>query len=91
MHDRFLRVRLLIAVLAPIHNLNVTKEVILSAGAANSPQILLLSGIGPKADLASLNIPAVVDNEAVGKNMQVRPFDVFYLATISRWACRTML
>ena len=56
---------------APTHNLNVTKEIILSAGAANSPQILLLSGIGPKDVLSSVNIPVVVENDAVGKNMQV--------------------
>ncbi|VDB96679.1 unnamed protein product [Peniophora sp. CBMAI 1063] len=55
---------------APVQSLNVTKEVILSAGAAMSPQILLLSGIGPKDELSALDIPVVVDNEAVGKNMQ---------------------
>ncbi|KAL5591117.1 hypothetical protein FOBRF1_014674 [Fusarium oxysporum] len=47
-----------------------TKEVILSGGSFNSPQLLLLSGIGPVADLKALNIPVVVDLPGVGMNMQ---------------------
>lgn len=44
------------------------KEVIISAGAINSPQLLMLSGIGPRKHLASLNIP-VLKNSKVGFNL----------------------
>lgn len=47
-----------------------SREVILSAGAINSPQLLLLSGVGPAADLAALGIPVVADLPGVGKNLQ---------------------
>ncbi|CAB0020141.1 unnamed protein product [Nesidiocoris tenuis] len=45
------------------------KEVVLSAGAINSPQILMLSGIGPKDELARHGIPLVKDLK-VGYNLQ---------------------
>lgn len=45
-------------------------EVIISAGAINSPQILMLSGIGPKAELEKHNIEVVHPLEGVGKNLQ---------------------
>ena len=45
------------------------REVILCAGAINSPQMLLLSGIGPADHLAALEIPLVADLPGVGQNL----------------------
>lgn len=45
------------------------KEVLLSAGPINSPQLLMLSGIGPESHLAEMDIP-IISNLAVGKNLQ---------------------
>lgn len=48
------------------------REVVLCGGAFNSPQLLKLSGIGPKAELDALGIPVVVDLPGVGENLQDR-------------------
>ncbi|XP_001947912.2 glucose dehydrogenase [FAD, quinone]-like [Acyrthosiphon pisum] len=45
------------------------KEVLLSAGPINSPQLLMLSGIGPESHLAEMGIP-IISNLDVGKNLQ---------------------
>lgn len=49
------------------------REIILSAGAYGSPKLLLLSGIGPADDVASVGITPVVDLPSVGKNLQEHP------------------
>ncbi|HUS66523.1 MAG TPA: GMC oxidoreductase [Kofleriaceae bacterium] len=48
------------------------REVILSAGAFNTPQLLKLSGVGPRAELEGLGIPVLVDAPGVGTNLQDR-------------------
>lgn len=53
-------------------SVNATKEVILAAGAYNTPQLLKLSGIGPKAELEEFQIPILVDLPGVGTNLQDR-------------------
>jgi choline dehydrogenase len=45
------------------------KEVILSAGAINSPQLLLLSGVGPRQDLEAVGIDVMADVPGVGQNL----------------------
>lgn len=50
--------------------LRARKEVILSAGAINSPQLLELSGVGDPQLLARFNIPLVLDAPAVGAGLQ---------------------
>ena len=51
------------------HVVRVRKEVIVSAGSINSPQLLMLSGIGPAKHLKSLGIPVIADLP-VGQNLQ---------------------
>jgi len=53
--------------------LKANKEIILSAGVINSPQILKLSGVGPKDELKQFNIPLIHDLPGVGENLQDHP------------------
>ncbi|XP_065211005.1 glucose dehydrogenase [FAD, quinone]-like [Planococcus citri] len=53
-------------------SINVLKEVILSTGTIASPQLLMLSGIGPKPHLESLGIPVIADLP-VGQNYHDHP------------------
>jgi choline dehydrogenase len=52
------------------------REVLLSAGAIGSPQLLMLSGIGPADHLRSMGLDVVVDNAEVGRNLQDHPYVV---------------
>jgi choline dehydrogenase len=50
------------------------REVILAAGAIGSPQVLLLSGVGPGAQLREQGVPVVHDLPGVGENLQDHPY-----------------
>ena len=49
------------------------EQIVLSAGAIGSPQILMLSGVGPQAQLRSLGIAVVKDSPGVGQNLRDHP------------------
>ena len=56
------------------YTLGVSKEVIVSAGAFQSPQLLMVSGVGPASQLAQYGIPVIADRPGVGQNMQDHVF-----------------
>ena len=65
-----------------VETLNASREVILSAGAFNSPQILMLSGVGAREDLERLGIPVIADLPGVGRNLQ----DRYEIGVVNRMA-----
>jgi choline dehydrogenase len=56
-----------------LHTLAAREEVIVSAGAIGSAQLLMVSGIGPAAQLDSLGIEVVIDSPGVGQNLHDHP------------------
>ncbi|MBS3961646.1 MAG: choline dehydrogenase [Sandarakinorhabdus sp.] len=57
------------------------RRIILAGGAVNSPQLLMLSGIGPAAHLKAMGIDVVADRAQVGQNLQD------HLDVIVQWKC----
>ena len=55
--------------LADGRKISAKKEIIISAGAYKTPQVLMLSGIGPASELKKHNIPLIIDASEVGKNL----------------------
>ena len=53
-----------------LQHITAQREVILACGAIGSPQLLMLSGIGPADRLTALDIPVVQDLPGVGQNLQ---------------------
>jgi choline dehydrogenase len=58
--------------LPPSKIFRAKREIIISGGAFNSPQLLMLSGIGPKEELQRHSIPVTIDLPGVGRNLQDR-------------------
>lgn len=54
--------------------LKARNEVILSAGAFQSPQMLMVSGVGPRAELERFDIPVIADRPGVGQGMEDHVF-----------------
>jgi choline dehydrogenase len=70
---------------APIgetHAIHARREVILAGGAFNTPQLLLLSGIGPRAALQKEHIALRIDLPGVGRNLQ----DRYEIGVVNRMA-----
>jgi choline dehydrogenase len=54
----------------PVQNIYAKREVLVCGGAFQSPHLLLLSGIGPAAELQKMGVPVEHDSPQIGKNLQ---------------------
>ena len=57
--------------------LRARREVVLAAGALQTPQLLMLSGVGPAGELRRFGIPVLADLPGVGRNLQDHPDFIF--------------
>lgn len=62
--------------------INATREIISSAGAFQSPQLLMVSGVGPRETLEQYHIPVIADRPGVGQNMWVSLKSLYYLRAV---------
>ena len=65
-----------------LRRIEARREVLLAAGAIGSPKLLMLSGVGPAADLSRLGIEPALDLPGVGRNLQDH-LDLFAIAECS--------
>ncbi len=63
-----------------VHTARADREVILSGGAINSPQLLMISGVGPADHLRSVGIEPKLDLPGVGRNLQDHPTVIVQVA-----------
>lgn len=63
------------------HIARARREVILAGGAFNSPQLLMLSGIGPRQHLEQHQLPVLLDLPGVGQNLQ----DRYEISVVTEW------
>ena len=64
-----------------VQSVRARREIVLSAGTVNSPQLLMLSGIGPAQDLSQHGIEVVIDLPGVGQNLQD------HVDSVLSWEC----
>ncbi|KAI4252543.1 MAG: hypothetical protein LQ352_004237 [Teloschistes flavicans] len=69
-NDNKKAIGVLVDTLGKEYHLTATKEVIVTAGVFGSPQLLMVSGIGPPATLQQYGIPVISERAGVGQNMQ---------------------
>lgn len=60
-------------------NNGADNEIIVSAGALGSPQLLMMSGIGPRDQLEALNISVVLEQPLVGQGMSDNPMNAIFV------------